>query len=300
MNIEYLQYFKALAEKKHYASTADALIISQSTLSYAIHKIEMELGVALFEKKGRGIELTPFGVSFYDTACSILQQYEAGKSALNKLKTPTERIVTLGFTQYISASGFMPRLLWDFSCQKGNSGIKLHVVPYLSMSQLINSVYSGDLDCAIAMKTQRLPNITSTMVHRRYIRVVAAKDSPFAQMRVVRPNDICQCTLISEKIPDLHSGLVQYFRNLNPNLQTIFAHDRYDVLSRVANEEGLGLMADASNAGEYGLVSIPLIDIPLADIGVDIDYYFIRLSDLTDPGAKMFTDFVEKNYALDK
>ena len=61
MNYNYLRYFSVLAHVEHYTLAAARLGISQPSLSSAIHNLEAELGVKLFEKVGRNIKLTEQG-----------------------------------------------------------------------------------------------------------------------------------------------------------------------------------------------------------------------------------------------
>ena len=58
MNLRHLVFFKELARTQHMAKAAENLGISQPSLSYAIKKLEHELGVPLFEADGRNINLT--------------------------------------------------------------------------------------------------------------------------------------------------------------------------------------------------------------------------------------------------
>ena len=58
MNLDYIRYFVKLAEVQHYTKAAEILCISQPSLSHAMRQMEKELGVQLFEKKGRNTVLT--------------------------------------------------------------------------------------------------------------------------------------------------------------------------------------------------------------------------------------------------
>ena len=58
MNLYHLRYFIELVRTRHYTRAAENLGITQPTLSHAIHQLEEELGVALFEKQGRKTRLT--------------------------------------------------------------------------------------------------------------------------------------------------------------------------------------------------------------------------------------------------
>ena len=58
MNLFHLRYFETLARTEHYSKAAEILSITQPSLSYAISTLESELGIQLFEKRGRNIVLT--------------------------------------------------------------------------------------------------------------------------------------------------------------------------------------------------------------------------------------------------
>ena len=67
MNLNQLYYFSKLAEVEHYTKAAEALDISQPSLSHAIGSLEKELGTKLFEKQGRNVALTKYGRIFRNT-----------------------------------------------------------------------------------------------------------------------------------------------------------------------------------------------------------------------------------------
>lgn len=78
MNLYHLRYFVTLAKYEHYTKAADHLLITQPTLSNAITSLENELGVQLFEKKGRNITLTSVGKMFLDTVQQSLNILDNG------------------------------------------------------------------------------------------------------------------------------------------------------------------------------------------------------------------------------
>lgn len=67
MNTEYLKEFVVLAETKNFCEASDRLYMNQSTLSKHIKSLENELGINLFLRTTRRVELTNYGQTFYLT-----------------------------------------------------------------------------------------------------------------------------------------------------------------------------------------------------------------------------------------
>ena len=61
MNLSQLYYFAKLSEMQHYANAAKELYISQPAISKAISKLEDSLGLSLFTRSSRGVQLTSEG-----------------------------------------------------------------------------------------------------------------------------------------------------------------------------------------------------------------------------------------------
>lgn len=72
MTIENLQCFILVAENLSFARAAEALYISQPAVTKQISTLEQELGVTLFLRSTRHVELTPAGMSFYKDAKDIV------------------------------------------------------------------------------------------------------------------------------------------------------------------------------------------------------------------------------------
>jgi len=85
MELTPLRYLIAIAEAGHMTRAAEALGVSQPTLSAAVRKLEDELGVALFDRTGRGVELTEVGRVFVGHAQGALREVESGKRAVRAL-----------------------------------------------------------------------------------------------------------------------------------------------------------------------------------------------------------------------
>ncbi|MBE5891204.1 MAG: LysR family transcriptional regulator [Lachnospiraceae bacterium] len=93
MDIQYIREFICLAEIESYADAAEKMFISQSSLFKHIKSIENELGVELFEKKGKHISLGPFGKVYLEYAKKIVELDSGSKKKIqSKLEIHEQRI----------------------------------------------------------------------------------------------------------------------------------------------------------------------------------------------------------------
>ena len=81
MDFTHVRYFVAVAEERHFTAAAEKVGATQSSVSWAIGKLESELGVVLFERTSRMVELTAHGRAFLPAARRILAELDAGLDA---------------------------------------------------------------------------------------------------------------------------------------------------------------------------------------------------------------------------
>ncbi|MBP6243049.1 MAG: LysR family transcriptional regulator, partial [Chromatiaceae bacterium] len=77
MNLRDIKYILAVADTRHFGRAADRCFVSQPTLSGQIKKLEEELGVTLFERTNRSVDITPIGEAILGHARLLQEQANA-------------------------------------------------------------------------------------------------------------------------------------------------------------------------------------------------------------------------------
>ena len=142
-----LRYFLAVAEQLHFGRAAAALHISQPPLSRAIRALEQRLGVVLFARSRRRVELTPEGTRLLGEARRLLGQLERTVQEVRGMARGEEGRLRIGFVS-LADYGVLPGLLKAFKSTR--PGIALALREMLSPEQAA-ALAAGELDFGLLL-----------------------------------------------------------------------------------------------------------------------------------------------------
>jgi len=142
-----LRYFVAVAERLHFGRAADALHISQPPLSRAIRALEDDLGVALFHRTRRRVELTPQGARLLEEARRLTAQLERTVHELRAMSTGGHARLRVGFVS-LADYGVLPGLLKAY--KSAQPGVRLALREMLSPDQA-SALAAGELDFGLLL-----------------------------------------------------------------------------------------------------------------------------------------------------
>lgn len=144
MELRQLRYFLAVAEERHFGRAAERLRIAQSGLSQQIKSLERSLGVQLFVRDRRRVELTPEGEYLVEEARSLLSRASRVEETLpliGRRKGGLLRVATSSAGLHPLAGDLVDRFRERFP------EVELHVVPG-SGPQNLEALQRRDVDVA--------------------------------------------------------------------------------------------------------------------------------------------------------
>lgn len=118
-----LTYFQKTAELQHLTHAAEALHISQPSLSHTIKMLEQELGVPLFRRSGRNIVLTKYGEILLSHTNRIMSELKHAQKELEDAKEAQDMTVTISI---FAASMIIPAFLTEF--KKEHPHIRFEII----------------------------------------------------------------------------------------------------------------------------------------------------------------------------
>lgn len=142
MTLQQLTYFLAAAERRSFSAAAESLHMAQPSLSEQVRRLEAELGVALFARGGRSLELTEAGRLLLPQAERTLAAAQDAAESVQEVRTlmgGTATFGTFGNAPYYLLSD----LVQDFRSR--HPGVKVRLIGQNS-SEVADSVREGRLE----------------------------------------------------------------------------------------------------------------------------------------------------------
>jgi DNA-binding transcriptional LysR family regulator len=145
MTLQQLNYFLAVAEERSFSRAAGTLHLTQQSLSEQIKRLESELGVPLFVRAGRRLELTEAGRLFRPEAERTIAAAEEAREVVRELRTLEGGSVSFG--TFGSAHHYLlTGLVRDF--RRRHPHVRVRVVGQNS-SEVADAVRDGRLEAGL-------------------------------------------------------------------------------------------------------------------------------------------------------
>jgi DNA-binding transcriptional LysR family regulator len=175
MTLDQLRVFVEVAERGHVTRAAEALRMSQSAASVAIATLEELYQIKLFDRVGRGIQLTEPGRIFLREARAVLDRASMARSVLQDLAGSPASPIELAASHTI-ATYWLPRRLAAFHAE--NPRVRLNVM-IRNTSEVETAVADGEVSIGLVEGPTQHPALLRTHLdYDQMVLVVAAGRAP--------------------------------------------------------------------------------------------------------------------------
>lgn len=192
MDLRRLHYFLAVAEHGSMARAVDVLHIAQPTLSQQIRALEQDLGTVLFDRTGRGMELTEAGRLLRNHALPLIAQAQAARTAIAELEGAVTGNLRIGIIPTFNTA-FLPRVVAQFTEQ--HPGVRL-VVEQATAHAVEAGIIAGDYDLGVAFAPAHHRELGVKVLFEERLALVAAKNHPLARSRSVSLSSLHKIPLV--------------------------------------------------------------------------------------------------------
>ncbi|SFV15179.1 LysR family transcriptional regulator [Pseudoduganella namucuonensis] len=176
-----LRAFVAVAELNSFRAAADSIHLSQPALSRRVEKLELALGVRLFERTTRSVSLTAVGRDFSHKARTLLDDLE--NSLLSMQAVAASQLGEVVIACVPSAVYyFLPKVLRTFHEQYPR--IRVRIVDD-SANAALESVARGEADFGINIIGTQEPEIDFQVILKERFVVACHRDHPLAGLKQV-------------------------------------------------------------------------------------------------------------------
>jgi DNA-binding transcriptional LysR family regulator len=208
IELRHLRYFVAVAEELHFGKAARRLGIAQPPLSLQIQRLEAELGVPLFERTSRRVELTAAGHRLLKEGKRLLDDFASATDAARRAARGETGSITVAFAASVMFLS-LPKIIRRFREDFPHVRLELRE---LSTGLQIEALRAGDLDIGFLREPPPDEAFATETVMRERLVLALSKRHQLASRKRVRLADVA------------NDDFVLFPRDLSPGLHAhVFA-----------------------------------------------------------------------------
>lgn len=184
MEVRHLRYFVAVAEELNFGRAAARLRVAQPGLSQQIKSLEAELGLRLFDRTKRSVNLTHAGSLLLAEAYAVLGRFDQCLDAMRQIRAGAERaVVRVGmFSEFSRSHG--PALVAELRRRHPELLLAMEAGP---SSAQVRAVEAGELELAVVRSVPSGASVQRRLLDAEPLGVCLPAGHRLARSRAVRP-----------------------------------------------------------------------------------------------------------------
>ena len=297
MDLRRLEVFARVAELGSFSRAAEALFLTQPTVSEHVRALEDDLGVVLLDRFGRGARPTPAGRLLLDYAQRILALAHEARQALDGFQgRMSGRLVVGGST--IPGEYVLPGLVGQFKAKYPEISITLLISDSREVTEW---VAEGRVEIGVVGAPPALRRVESRVLMPDELVVAVSADHPWARRESVRLADLRgEPLILRERGSGSREALERALHDVGVDLSTLRIVGEMGSTQAIkqAVRAGVGVSLMSRRAVRDDCHAGLLSCVTVEDLPVTRSFYLITHRERTrSPLAQAFLEFVESQSA---
>jgi DNA-binding transcriptional LysR family regulator len=231
-----LEAFVQVAAHHSFSRAAEALQLTQPSITARIQALERELGEKMFERGGRSVRLTDAGTIFLPYAERMLQMLREANESVEEVRSVQAGSLRLGSALTISTY-VLPRILHAFHSRYPGVQVVVHTG---RSDQVLNMLLSDEVQVGLVRSLVH-PDVETVDLYADEVILVANPDHPFAANRQATIEEVGSQSVILADRGSSYYGLIHgLFRQAGVVPNVAMELDSMEATKRMV-EEGLGI-----------------------------------------------------------
>jgi aminoethylphosphonate catabolism LysR family transcriptional regulator len=253
-----LRAFHAVAAAGGFTRAAEALHVTQPTLSAQVKELEVTWGIRLFERVGRGIEISELGRALFDVTTRLASL----ESEAEQLLASARGLLRGQLRVMADAPHHIIPLLKPFS---GRYPAIRFSLAFGNTAEILDALHARACDVAVLPDLDADPRLHRAALRRDRLVLCVGRDHPWARRRSVRLGDLANERLVLREPGSATRALFEEALAAAGAVPgaTIDIGSREAVREAVAAGLGIGAVLDSEFGHDARLVRIPLAGDPV-------------------------------------
>ena len=254
MTLNQLIYFQKVATLENYHQAAEALYVSQPSLSRSMASLETELGIELFKKDGRGVLLTKAGRLFLEHANKIIKDCDVAVDKMKEISSNGGEI-DIGYV-FPLAGHYIPHKVRRFLENDENEKVVFHFWQNHTPA-IAAKIKSGELDIGFGGCLEKDDLEYYPLIHQEMV-IITPIGHELSELADISLEELCRYPIIGYDKTSwmgIHlSGLYKKYE-AEPNI-VVECPDEYSIVALVRENFGVALMPRTDILDNHPGVSI--------------------------------------------